>query len=292
MDYKNPDALVSTEWLAEHLDDENLVVVDATWYPRHSPRSGRGEFARTHIPGARFFDIDDIADPDTHLPHMLPDASTFAAKVGALGIGDGDRVVTYDASGGAAAGARAWWMFRVFGHGNVAVLSGGLGKWLEEGRPIETGEPLYPAKSFTVRTVDGKADSSLVRSAEDLLANVNGNATEQVIDARGASRFAGSDPEPWPVIKVGHIPGSRNLPFPTLMDFDQSGVIRSADEISAAVTAAGVDMSCPVVTSCGSGVTAAILTLGLHLIGHDRVAMYDGSWSDWGSREDTPVEQG
>lgn len=291
MDYRNPDALVSTEWLAEHLNDDNFVVIDATWYPKHAPRSARGEFAHAHIPGARHFDIDDIADLNSHLPHMLPDAETFAAKVGVLGIGDGDRVVTYDSSAGAAAGARAWWMFRVFGHHNVAVLSGGFGKWMHEGRPVESGEATYASKTFTVRTPDGKADPALVRSAEDILANVNGR-TEQILDARSAGRFAGGDPEPWPVIKVGHIPGSLNLPFPTLMDFDQSGAMRPADEIAAAIAAAGVDPERPVVTTCGSGVTAAVLTLGLHLIGHDRVAMYDGSWSDWGSREDTPVEQG
>lgn len=289
MDYANPDALVSTEWLAANLGKPGIAVIDATWFPKHSPRKARTEFEQAHIAGAAFFDIDDIAERQTHLPHMLPDASTFVAKVGALGIGDGDRVITYDAHGGAAAAARAWWMFRVFGHTNVAMLSGGLPKWMKENRATREGAARSVIRRFTVRTVDGQPDLGLVRSAEQLLGNL-GSRAEQVVDARSPGRFSGTDPEPWPVKKLGHIPGSRNLPFGRLMDPEQANAMRSADEIAEMVATAGIDPDKPVVTSCGSGVTAAVVSLGLYLIGHPRAAIYDGSWSDWGSREDTPAE--
>lgn len=289
MDYANPDALVSTDWLAANLGKPGIAVIDATWFPKHSPRKARTEFEQTHIPGAVFFDIDEIADRKTHLPHMLPDAATFAAKVGALGIGDDDRVITYDANGGAAAAARVWWMFRVFGHGNVAMLSGGLPKWMKENRPTHAGMASARRRRFTVRTADGRPDLGLVRSAEQLLANLNGGS-ELVVDARSPGRFAGTDPEPWPVKKLGHIPGSRNLPFGRLMDPEQANAMRPAEEIAEMIAAAGIDPARPIVTSCGSGVTAAVVSLGLYLIGHPRVAMYDGSWSDWGARDDTPAE--
>lgn len=289
MDYVKPDGLVGTEWLAANLGSPGIVVVDATWFPKHSPRKARIEFEQAHIPGAVFFDIDDIADRKVKLPHMLPDAATFAAKVGALGIGDDDRVITYDANGGAAAAARAWWMFRVFGHANVAMLDGGLPRWMKENRPTDEGAARPVARRFTVRTRDGKADRRLVRSAEDLLENLQTRA-EQVVDTRSRGRFAGTDPEPWPVKKLGHIPGSRNLPFGLLMDREQGYAIRSAEEIVEMVEAAGIDRSRPIVTSCGSGVTAAVVALGLYLVGHEDTAIYDGSWSDWGARDDTPAE--
>ncbi|MBE0529198.1 MAG: 3-mercaptopyruvate sulfurtransferase [Rhodospirillales bacterium] len=289
MNYANPDALVSSEWLANHLGKPGIAIIDATWFPKHSPRKAATEFEQAHIPGAVFFSIDDIADRKTSLPHMLPDAATFAAKVGSLGIGDADRVIAYDANGGAAAAARAWWMFRVFGHANVAMLDGGLPKWLKENRPTEGGPARPVSKSFTVRTADGRPDLALVRSAEQLLENLKAGA-EQVVDARSPGRFTGTDPEPWPVKKLGHIPGSCNLPFGRLMDPERANAMRPAEEIAEMLAAAGVDPDRPIVTSCGSGVTAAVVTLGLFLIGHERTAMYDGSWSEWGARDDTPAE--
>lgn len=289
MDYANPDALVSTEWLATHLGEPGITIIDATWFPRHSPRKARTEFEQAHISGAVFFDIEDIADHSTSLPHMLPDAAVFAAKVGALGIGDTDRVIAYDANGGAAAAARAWWMFRVFGHADVAMLNGGLPKWMKENRATEEGAPRRAAKRFTVRTADGRADLGLVRSAEQVLANLE-SGSEQVVDTRSPGRFAGTDPEPWPVKKLGHIPGSRNLPFGRLMDPEQGNAMRPAEEIAEMVAGAGIDPARPVVTSCGSGVTAAVVALGLYLIGHGRAAIYDGSWSEWGACDDTPAE--
>jgi thiosulfate/3-mercaptopyruvate sulfurtransferase len=289
MDYANPDALVSSEWLAERLGKPGVAIIDATWFPKHSPRKAPTEFEQAHIPGAVFFNIDDIADSKTHLPHMLPDAATFAAKVGALGIGDADRVIAYDAHGGAAAAARAWWMFRVFGHANVAMLDGGLPKWLKENRPTQGG-PVRPArKQFTIRTAGGRPDVTLVRSAEQLLDNLK-TGTEQVVDTRSPGRFAGTDPEPWPVKKLGHIPGSRNLPFGRLMNPARDNAMRPAEEIAEMIAAAGIDPNRPIITSCGSGVTAAVVTLGLYLIGHARTAVYDGSWSEWGARDDTPAE--
>jgi len=205
MNYANPDALVSGEWLAGRLGKPGIAIIDATWFPKHSPRKAAIEFEQAHIPGAVFFNIDDIADRKTSLPHMLPDAATFAAKVGALGIGDADRVIAYDANGGAAAAARTWWMFRVFGHANVAMLDGGLPKWLKENRLIEGG-PARPVPSISPCAPPTAAGLVLVRSAEQLLENLKAGAERSSTPA--ARRFAGTDPEPWPVKKLGHIPAA------------------------------------------------------------------------------------
>jgi thiosulfate/3-mercaptopyruvate sulfurtransferase len=244
-------------------------------------RDARAEFEAAHIPGAVFFDIDAIADHRTSLPHMLPSAAEFAAAAGALGIGSGDRVVVYDVRGVVSA-ARVWWSFRAFGHDAVAVLDGGLKKWRAEGRPVESGAPKPAPRAFGARP-----RPELVRDLDAMRANL-GSRAAQVLDARSAGRFAGTEPEPRPGLRGGHIPGSLNLPYETL--YRPDGTLRSPGELRGAVQAAGVDLGRPIVTTCGSGVTASVLALALHLLGRPDVAVYDGSWSEWGGRADTPIE--
>ena len=273
--------LVTTDWLAKHLTDPDVRVVDGTWHMPQAGRDARAEFDAAHIPGAVFFDIDAIADRTTTLPHMLPSAEAFGAAVGALGVGNGHRVVVYDVRGVVSA-ARVWWTFRTFGHDAVAVLDGGLRKWRAEGRPVESGGTAPSRRAFTARL-----RPELVRDVEAMRANVASGAA-QVLDARSAGRFAGTEPEPRAGLRGGHIPGSLNLPYETLYRAD--GTLKAPDELRAAITAAGVDLGRPVVTSCGSGVTASVLALALYLVGRPDAAVYDGSWSEWGARSDTPVE--
>ncbi len=284
MTYANSDALVSTEWLAEHLDAPDVRIVDATSFLPTSDRNGRKEFEECHIPGSVFFDINEIADTDSDLPHMLPSPEKFSSKVRNLGLGDGSRIIVYDGNGGFMAAARVWWTFRVFGHQDIAVLDGGLPKWLSEGRPTDDIPSPPRERHFTART-----NTFLARSVDQMIKNVE-SGREQVIDARSAGRFAGTDPEPRPTRKRGHIPGSICLPFGKFMDSERHFTMRSADEIKAALDEAGVDLSKPIVTTCGSGVTASLLALGLYLIGHPDAAVYDGSWAEWGEHFDTPVE--
>jgi len=275
-------ALVGTEWLAAHLRDPDVRVVDATWYLPHLGRDARAEHAEAHVPGAVYFDIDAIADRGSSLPHMLPSAAEFGRQVGALGISDGDHVVTYGARH-MIASARAWWMFRVFGHERVSVLDGGLAKWRAEGRPVESGAAAPGPRSFTARL-----RPELVRDLGRVRDNVAGRA-EQALDARSAGRFAGTEPEVRPGVRSGHIPGSLNLPYDRL--FDAAGVLASPDALRRAYEGAGVDLAKPVFTTCGSGVSAAVLSFGLHALGRSDVPVYDGSWTEWGGRTDTPIDR-
>jgi len=284
MPYAHPEALVGTDWLAAHLSDPHVRVVDGSFKLPGVTPTARQDYDQAHIPGAVFFDIDDICEPGTSLPHMIPTPELFAQKVGALGIGEDDRVVVYDSAGLSSAG-RAWWMLRMFGHHDVAVLDGGLPKWRAEGRPLDAALPTRQPRRFTARF-----DPSLVRDKRALIENL-ATRREQVIDARAAGRFDGTAPEPRAGMRSGHIPGSRNVPYELVTD-PQTRQLKSAGELAGLFRDAGVALNRPVVTSCGSGVTACALAFALHLIGHPGAAVYDGSWSEWGLPGDTPVETG
>jgi thiosulfate/3-mercaptopyruvate sulfurtransferase len=276
-------SLVSTEWLAERLGGPGLRVVDASWYLPASGRDAAAEYAAGHLPGAVFFDLDASSDQATGLPHMLPDADTFAARMASLGLSDTDDLIVYDGSGVNLSAPRVWWMFRAFGHDGVAVLDGGSGKWRREGRPLEQGIPPAPEPGrFTARRNQAMVlDLDAVRSAP---------STAQLADMRSAGRFAGAEPEPRAGLRGGHIPGSRNLPFTDLVAPD--GTVLPPDQLRRRIAAAGIDLSRPLIATCGSGTSACALIHALHLLGDDRVALYDGAWTEWGGREDTPVATG
>jgi thiosulfate/3-mercaptopyruvate sulfurtransferase len=286
MTYSNPESLVSTMWLDEHLSSPSVRIIDATSYMPSQDKDGFEQYNKQHIPGAIYFDINDIADDSTTLPHMLPSPEKFSLKARKLGLSDGDKIVVYDANGGYLAAARVWWMFRLYGHSDVCLLDGGLPKWLAEDRTIEVITSTQTSRHFTTRM-----NKSFVRSVEQMIANVD-TKNEQVIDARSVGRFKGDEPEPRPSAKVGHIPGSLNLPFNTILNPNNHFTYCSAEVIKATISNAGIDLSKPITASCGSGVTACVLAFGLFLIGYETAAVYDGSWSEWGNHPDTPVEQG
>jgi thiosulfate/3-mercaptopyruvate sulfurtransferase len=279
-----PSPIVSTAWLAAHLGQHHLVILDCSWYLPASGRDARQEYVHRHIPGARFFDADTVSDHQSSLPHMIPPPEHFENSVGALGVTNASSVVVYDGSGTNLSAARGWWMFRVFGHRAVAVLDGGFPKWLAESRPVESGVVEARPGRFRARYHE-----KYVRDLDAMRGNVETGA-EQVLDARSTGRFQGTDPEPRRGLRAGHIPGSRNLPYTDLVHPD--GTLRTPQELRERFALAGIDLARPVVTTCGSGVTACALLLGLEAAGVEAKALYDGSWTEWGGRLDTPVETG
>ena len=276
--------LVETDWLEAHLNAPDLIIIDASWHLPTENRDPHAEYLAEHIPGALFFDIDEIADTDSPLPHMLPSPEKFSSRMRRMGVGDGLRVVIYDSVGMFSA-ARVWWTFRVMGAKDVAVLNGGLPKWKSEGRPIED----LPPAGRSERHFTSRRNSALVRDRHDVL-RLSQDGSTQIVDARSAARFAGVAPEPRPGLRAGHIPGSSNLPYDILLNAD--GTFKSANQIKAVLDGAGIDLSRPIVTTCGSGVTASILSLALAIVGHPDSAVYDGSWTEWGADESLPISTG
>jgi thiosulfate/3-mercaptopyruvate sulfurtransferase len=274
--------LVSTEWLASRINAPDIRVADASWYLPQANRDPRAEYAAAHIPRAVFFDIEDLSDEKNPLPHMLAPAPKFASRMRKLGLGDGNLIVVYD-SAGVYSSPRAWWMLRAMGHEDVAVLDGGLPKWRREGRPLEDMSAQPFARHFTARP-----NNELIRDFRQMKANLE-RKESQVLDARGVPRFKAIEPEPRPGVRGGHIPASINMPYTELTNAD--GTLKSPDELRKLFAGHGVDLRRPIVTSCGSGITAAILMLALAVAGADDVALYDGSWAEWGA-SDAPVETG
>jgi thiosulfate/3-mercaptopyruvate sulfurtransferase len=273
------DLLVSSDWLAKEIGASDLRIVDATWFMPDSGRDAAAEYDDAHIPGAVFMDLGEIADTANPLPNMLPSPEKFASRMQSLGLGDGSRIVVYDDSPFHSA-ARAWWMFMLFGAHDVAILDGGVAKWKAEGRALETGKPTLRHRHFTVWK-----DNANVRNKDDILSNIS-SGDAQLVDARGAGRFSGAEKEPRPEMSSGHIPGSLNLPYGEL--FNADGTWKQGDMLKDAFDKAGVDLDKPIITTCGSGMTAAVVLFGAHLLGKNDVSLYDGSWSEWGLDPDTP----
>ena len=275
--------VVSTSWLAEHIADPDLRILDASWHMPNSNRDAKAEFELEHIPQARFFDIDDISDHRSELPHTVPPVEKFMSRIRALGIGDGHKVVIYD-SHGIFSAARVWWLFRLMGQFNVAVLDGGLPKWKAEGHHITNEPPIIRDRHMTVHR-----QHHMVRDVTEV-ARASKLRDYEIIDARGAKRFRGEVEEPRKGLRAGHIPGSRNVPFSSLLL--ENGTLRNPDDLRHTFEQAGVDLDKPVITTCGSGVTAAILCLALEHLGKTDHSLYDGSWSEWGMYADLPISTG
>jgi thiosulfate/3-mercaptopyruvate sulfurtransferase len=276
--------LIETDELEAELDAPDFVIVDATWHMPDEGRDARAEYVEEHLPGAIFFDIDEIADTKSALPHMLPPPEKFSSRMRAMGIGDGSRIVVYDRAGMFSA-PRVWWMFRVMGVEDVSVLNGGLPKWKREGRPLESGEPL----GRTTRHFTARRNADLVRDIDDMKALIHDHSAT-IVDARSAERFAGRAPEPRAGLRSGHIPGSHNVPYAKLLNPD--GTLKPAPALQKLFDDAGVDPYKPVVTTCGSGITACALALALAELGHRRTSVYDGSWAEWGADQSLPIETG
>ena len=279
----DPKTLVSTQWLADHLNDPDLRVLDASWYLPDMGRDARAEYDAGHIPGARYFDIDDVADSASALPHMAPPIEKFMSRMRAMGVGDGHQVVVYDGIGLFSA-ARVWWLFRLMGKTDVAVLDGGFPKWQAEGREVEDMPPILRDRHMTAQR-----QAHLVKNVTQVAAAAK-LGDWQIVDARGPERFRGDAPEPREGLRAGHIPGSFNVHYAELLNAD--GTMKRCDALREAFTDAGVDLKKRIITTCGSGVTAAILSLGLEMLGHRDVALYDGSWSEWGQFDQLKVETG
>ena len=277
-------SIVETDWLAARLGTPGLVVFDGSWHLPTSGRDPKAEYLGEHIPGALFFDIDDLVDEKSSLPHMLPSTIKFASRMKKMGVGDGMKIIVYD-SVGLFSAARVWWTFRAMGHKDVAVLNGGLKKWKAEGRPLEDGPPT----ARTARHFSPLQNNELIRELGDMKAYVAQHSM-QIVDARPAGRFEGKDPEPRPGLRSGHIPGSKNIPSTTVLNPD--GTLKAKAELAAIFKAAGIDPARPVVTTCGSGVTASILALALSVIGQSNSAVYDGAWAEWGQDNGLPIESG
>lgn len=273
--------LTTTDWLADHLSAPDLAILDGSWFLPGNPRDPDQEFLQVRIPGAVRFDIDTYCDPDSDLPHMLPSPVAFSSAMRSIGIGDGQKIVVYD-SVGLGAAPRVWWTFRAMGVGDVSVLDGGLPKWIAEDRPVESG----PVNRRRERHFTARLDHGAVRDLDDMRRLVD-SQTAQIVDARSRGRFNATEPEPRAGMRSGHIPGSLNLPYDDLI---ADGRLKSPTELKAAFEASGVDLSRPIVTTCGSGVTASTLALALAQLGHRKTAVYDGSWTEWGGRDDTPIE--
>ena len=275
--------LVSTDWLRRRLNSPDIRVFDASWYLPADGREPRAEYEAAHIPGARFFDIDEISDSDSSLPHMVPQPEKFASRMRSMGVGDGHQVVVYDGAGLFSA-ARVWWLFRHMGKTDVAVLDGGFPKWVAEGLPVENLAPQTQSRHMTARR-----NAALVSDLPHVLATSK-SGEAQIVDARSPDRFRGEAPEPRPGLRPGHIPGSRNVHFNDLLNPD--GTLKPETELRKAFVGGGVDLSRPVITTCGSGITAAVLSLALEVLGHRSHSLYDGSWAEWGMSPDVPIETG